>query len=298
MKTLVPHYYEKFRCIADKCRHSCCVGWEIDIDKDTLEYYDSEDCPLNEEIRANIDRENNCFTLTEDERCPFLQNNGLCRIISELGEDALCDICYDHPRFRNYMGAYLEMGVGLCCEAACDLIVNEKEPLSLFVLSDDEEDSEPDEREKTIICLQTEIFKTVFDESKSFSLTAVNEKYGKPIKITPREVADILMNCERLDEKWTECIELLKNAKEFTLCGSRQIRNIFSYFIYRYVPKAYESGKAEKYVAFSVLSTLIISAIFEETEKHDIETLKEIARLYSAEIEYSDENTETLLSVC
>ena len=39
MKTVVPHYYKNFKCIADKCRHSCCVGWEIDIDDDTLEKY-------------------------------------------------------------------------------------------------------------------------------------------------------------------------------------------------------------------------------------------------------------------
>ena len=32
MKIIAPNYYPAFRCIADKCRHSCCIGWEIDID--------------------------------------------------------------------------------------------------------------------------------------------------------------------------------------------------------------------------------------------------------------------------
>ena len=39
MKTIVPNYYKNFRCIADKCRHSCCVGWEIDVDDATMEKY-------------------------------------------------------------------------------------------------------------------------------------------------------------------------------------------------------------------------------------------------------------------
>ena len=39
MKLFAPKYYEDFSCIADKCRHSCCIGWEIDIDPETLAKY-------------------------------------------------------------------------------------------------------------------------------------------------------------------------------------------------------------------------------------------------------------------
>lgn len=41
MKLIAPEYYTKFHCIADKCRHSCCVGWGIAIDPDKLVYYRS-----------------------------------------------------------------------------------------------------------------------------------------------------------------------------------------------------------------------------------------------------------------
>ena len=27
----VPSYYKTFQCIADKCEHSCCIGWEIEL---------------------------------------------------------------------------------------------------------------------------------------------------------------------------------------------------------------------------------------------------------------------------
>ena len=37
MKLFAPKYYTEFSCIADRCRHSCCIGWEIDIDADTAE---------------------------------------------------------------------------------------------------------------------------------------------------------------------------------------------------------------------------------------------------------------------
>ena len=37
MKIYVPDYYSEFSCIADKCSDNCCIGWEIDIDENSLE---------------------------------------------------------------------------------------------------------------------------------------------------------------------------------------------------------------------------------------------------------------------
>ena len=36
-----PSYYKDFRCIASDCTENCCIGWEIDVDEDTLAYYKS-----------------------------------------------------------------------------------------------------------------------------------------------------------------------------------------------------------------------------------------------------------------
>jgi hypothetical protein len=50
MKLVAPDYYEKFKCIADKCKHSCCIGWEIDIDEDTMDLYESIDGEFGEKL--------------------------------------------------------------------------------------------------------------------------------------------------------------------------------------------------------------------------------------------------------
>ena len=39
MKYIAPAYYRDFKCIASACRHSCCVGWEIDVDAQRDEIY-------------------------------------------------------------------------------------------------------------------------------------------------------------------------------------------------------------------------------------------------------------------
>ena len=54
MQEVFPSYYHKFHCIADKCKNSCCIGWEIDIDEETLEIYNYIDGEMGERIRKNM----------------------------------------------------------------------------------------------------------------------------------------------------------------------------------------------------------------------------------------------------
>ena len=77
-----PNYYPEFQCIASRCRHSCCIGWEIDIDPETAEYYAEIEGKLGEKLRANIaGGEEAHFCLGAEERCPFLTGENLCESI-------------------------------------------------------------------------------------------------------------------------------------------------------------------------------------------------------------------------
>ena len=83
-------FCDRFVCLADRCRHSCCRGWEIEVDEETARRYRSMDGALGDELRAQLQREGDIWSLrlTEREDCPFLRTDGLCRLILELGEDA------------------------------------------------------------------------------------------------------------------------------------------------------------------------------------------------------------------
>ena len=50
-----PEYYKDFACIAGDCRHSCCIGWEIDIDEATAEKYRCCGGVLGERMQRGID---------------------------------------------------------------------------------------------------------------------------------------------------------------------------------------------------------------------------------------------------
>ncbi|MBR4880639.1 MAG: hypothetical protein IKU19_01825, partial [Clostridia bacterium] len=70
MRCVYPDYYKNFTCIADRCRHSCCIGWEIDIDSETYEKYKKIPGEFGDRLRSGIScGETPCFRLGEGDRC-------------------------------------------------------------------------------------------------------------------------------------------------------------------------------------------------------------------------------------
>ena len=309
MKLFAPNYYENFRCIAGDCRHSCCAGWEIDIDGESLEYYKSVPGAFGKRLGENISEEGGCahFALSEGERCPFLNEHGLCDIILTLGEGALCQICDDHPRFRNFYSDRTEMGLGLCCEAAAKLILGREEPFSLALLSDDGEAEELFEEERKFFALRDEVFlaaqnrrKPVSDRAKEvLALCGVN----LPEK-SPADWANVYSALERMDSEWDSYLSVLKNSGDAAGADfeHRELEAPFEqllvYFLFRHLSP---DGTAET-GAFAVLSFQIVRGIFcalwaQRGESPGLSSLCEIARLYSSEIEYSDENIEKIIEI-
>lgn len=124
MKLIVPNYYKQFRCTADQCKDSCCIGWEIDIDQDTYEYYTKVQGSLGEKLKAQmvVSDDMHCFQLTSQQRCPFLNHKNLCEIVLGLGEEALGEICTEYPRFVIEYGDIREKSLALSCEEVGRLI--------------------------------------------------------------------------------------------------------------------------------------------------------------------------------
>ena len=156
MQNAYPDYYPLFRCIADRCRHNCCIGWEIDVDGDSLAAYDQIGGEMGEYLHKCIDRSGEMphFILGEQERCPFLNGKNLCDLILYGGEGMLCQICTDHPRYRSFFSERTEIGVGLCCEEAARLILTRPEKTTLVVTGE----GELDEEETALLTLRDHLF--------------------------------------------------------------------------------------------------------------------------------------------
>lgn len=156
MITLVPEYYSNFKCKTGKCKHSCCIGWEIDIDDESLERF--RKMP---DVAQQIEYDGMPhFRLADGERCPFLQEDGLCEMILKHGEGTLCQICTDHPRFRNFWTDRVETGLGLVCEEATRLILTWDKPFKLVKIAGGEEAELPED-EKYLLELREDMFNAI-----------------------------------------------------------------------------------------------------------------------------------------
>lgn len=303
LNVYVPDYYLDFKCINRLCCHSCCIGWEIDIDPESLRRYRRADGALGEKLRESIAENGDgaSFILGEDERCPFLNGEGLCELILEWGEDSLCEICTDHPRYRNYLSdTRLEMGLGLCCEEAARMVVC-KESVTCLVPIQEDAALPADEEEKNFLSARASVLSLVQNRSLPLAerLDAVFAFLNiKLPELTGKEWKEFLLSLERLDPEWEKTVCALESGD---FCGLPEgfdipLEQLAVYFILRHTPESVYDGRFAERTAFSLLSVKLIAAIFAQGRK-SLEALADIARAYSAEIEYSDENTEAFLSL-
>ena len=231
MFTIKPDFYDSFKCIADKCTDSCCIGWEIDVDDVALEKYNKINTDFGEEICSQIIKSedgSSCFSLCENERCPFLNKKNLCDIIINCGEDYLCDICREHPRFYEWFAGVTECGLGLCCEEVCRILLENEEPFSLVEESDGEKivfENQEDVAESDfyifLSAFREKLFEFLFNKDMSFEdklvkvLSKTEEFCGEKIIIRNyKNSLEVYKKTEPIDEKWNAFIEALNNNFE------------------------------------------------------------------------------------
>lgn len=307
MKLIAPDYYTEFSCIADKCRHNCCIGWEIDVDSDTYEYYRRLGGDFGEKLMHEIDASGEAahFILSHDEQCPFLNSRNLCDIITNLGERSLCQICADHPRYRNFFSDREEIGLGLCCEAAGKIILARDAKMRTVCIEDDGEDEITFEDEAVFFNLRDRIFDIL--QNRQLSVKARIENMLKifgasfPQK-SYKQWAGIFKDLERLDSDWDRRLELLEGLDCDDYNGyETAFEQLTVYFIYRHLSGGLDDGKLRERALLAAVGYHIIHALccahFKENGKIEIDDIVEIAREYSAEIEYSEENINTLTEI-
>ena len=145
----VPEYYDEFSCIASRCKDSCCAGWEIDIDDESYEYYRSVEGTFGDRLRESMfvaEDGGYRFKLKGPKRCAMLNDNNLCDLYTALGEEALCEVCTEYPRFSLVYGQVEQKALSLSCEEVGRILFGRTEPEQLIDIElpgdceDDEEE--------------------------------------------------------------------------------------------------------------------------------------------------------------
>ena len=143
MQYTAPHYYKRFKCIADKCPDTCCAGWQIMIDNKTYHKYNTLKGKIGRWIRSEIDKKEKCFKQYE-KRCAFLNNDNLCDLVLTGGDELLCRTCRMFPREIEEYDGLREISLSLSCPVVTDMLMSMEEKVT-FIQREGKKEAEVDE---------------------------------------------------------------------------------------------------------------------------------------------------------
>jgi lysine-N-methylase len=284
MKVYFPSYYKDFACKAGECSHSCCIGWEIGVDAETLAKYQTLG---DAEILSHI--ESGCIATAEDGRCPFLQSDGLCRLICRFGDGYISEICREHPRFYHRVGDRVEMSIGASCEEAARLILSSD--FTCFGSAEMEINLDCD-TQFDALSHRDEIYRLLSDRTLTLGerLDGICSKYE--------------INCQsiRVDREITDTLEMLDEGDRELIFAERVGENttnqvyaerFFAYLLFRHLSVARDFDDLRARLCFCIyLTELFLNMTANAT---DFCAICEAVRIISEEIEYSEDNTDTLI---
>ena len=316
--------FASFRCIAGACPDTCCAGWEVDLDEDTLHRYHQLPGALGNEIRSAICQEDDyTFFRLKNGQCPFLNKEKLCRLILALGEDSLSVTCREHPRFWEEYGNTRETCLSISCPEAARLLL--EEPLELCVQETDESAPEDPELNPAFFRQLLIYRRALFALSRShrsladrlsLALDAAENGITLPeddeippdfwdsLPAPPVQLSltDYFAAMESMEFTRPQLKELLPRViasgaplpladSEAADAGGR----ILFYFLYRYVLRGVWSGLVAEKVRFAVYSTAAILALSQHMDAPSAHLqILDATVLYSREVEHSPENLELL----
>ncbi|MBE6564527.1 MAG: hypothetical protein E7655_04575 [Ruminococcaceae bacterium] len=298
MTLYAPLYYQRFACIADRCQHSCCIGWEIDVDQATLAVYESCTDGYGQTVRDSIELgETPHFRLGEGEKCPHLRHDGLCRILLEMGEEALCEICREHPRFYHRTVRGLEVGVGMACEEACRLILSSDDYGEFAPLGESAEGGE--EPLVDTLPLRERLYAILFDPS-----VAYDEKLerladiggGSPCMSSDEAWRALLHSLEYLNEEHRTLFACYTSFPKRERLWEKPLERALAYWIFRHLTPSCDEAELCSAIGFCLFCERLLASMIAEQRATALEEGIELARILSEEIEYSPENTESLLA--
>lgn len=134
---LTPQYMKNFKCIGSTCEDTCCSGWNIPIDEKTYKKYKKiKNLKYKKLISSSIKRVKSVtngtiekIVIEKDCSCPFLNEDKLCNIQLDFGENYLSNTCKKYPRINNVVDLNIEQSGSMSCPEIARLALLNKNPM-------------------------------------------------------------------------------------------------------------------------------------------------------------------------
>lgn len=314
MQVTQPDYYESFHCIAGACPDTCCVGWQVVLDQKHLEFYQSLDGDLGEQIRSGIvyiDKEPS-FSLCNG-RCCMLRDDGLCKIQYELGEEALSSVCGFYPRFVTELGLIREQGLSISCPEVARLVLNREEPLRCECFTVDEplrffHDVEPEVllavrqgRDRAIAVMQerTQPLAERLEKILTIAQQIQGEEIGSSYDAANQEefcefrtaLYELFLSLEILRPDWKDLLQKGRQGKSVTSMNEETgWEQFMCYHLFKYALRSAMDDDFLEKICFGILGILLLQDLYSQGGQE----LVFLVQLYAKETEHNEDNLDVI----
>lgn len=108
--------YDTFRCSADRCSFTCCQQWKISVDEETEKRW----CAKGMTKAVTTRDGGRVIALNEQGKCPYLNEEKLCRLVIEHGDEMIPKTCQIFPRQVHEFPNRTEYALVACCPDVVD----------------------------------------------------------------------------------------------------------------------------------------------------------------------------------
>lgn len=329
MEVHTPSYFTQFHCLAGACPHTCCAWWEVPVDEPTLHRLKALSGPLGERARAALttDEEGDpCLALTGG-YCPLLEENGLCALQLQEGEEALPAVCRQHPRFSYDYGSIREEGLCASCPEAARLILEGDFTLTLTRTPEAGEGEEDPLLAPMLKARQTALgllreeaplgqrlcallafgnhLQNALDEGEEGAIGDICALYDGALPLlegvalpsrreTLAKALETLAGLEQLQPAWGELLSAgrarLAGGGDLPAPAGEEMRRGAEYFLYRHWLRCLNDGDVLTWCELAVLATAVCAGL-SGLEGQDF---GEVFRRFCLEVEHSQPNLDQL----
>ncbi|QBR52172.1 flagellin lysine-N-methylase [Erwinia sp. QL-Z3] len=136
ISVIEPLFVTSFKCIGSECRDHCCKGWDITLDKTTVNrYLKSSQIEIRNIASGNIITTKESFAnwgkmkLSKKGDCAFLDESSLCKVHKNLGASALSTTCSTYPRQQKTYRSEINKSITLSCPEAAKKLLSEQDAM-------------------------------------------------------------------------------------------------------------------------------------------------------------------------
>ncbi len=331
MKHIYPKYYKEFKCIANLCPDSCCKDWDVELDDKAEQFYNTVDTPFGEKIRSltvDGDDGNRIFINRADKRCPFWNDDMLCDIFINLGEEHLCETCANFPRITQDYACFTEHMLSFACPVASKLMLNsdtneqyadfedkgldfseveyneeymrfllEARTMIVNILSD--RTMPFADRLKTAILVNAQVQDLIDDDNYNIAEISTVATGLQCEKANCEFVFDLHQRLEIISNRWRELVEEAGKTCNIEVSAEYDCyyETLALYYVYIYYLQAIDSYNVMLPLQRLVCAYIVISRVenvLRGDKEFDFEQFSRVMQKYSKEVEHSYENSDIL----